>query len=97
LIFAALGRKEDAIREGRRATELLPESKDALDGPQLTLALAQIYAWTGEKDQALSLIEHSLTTPNGVTVPLLKLDPLWDAVRSDSRFQALIDKYGSKT
>jgi TolB-like protein len=97
LIFAALGRKEDAIREGKSATELLPESKDAFDGPALAIILAQIYAWTEEKDQAFSLIEHSLTTPAGITVPLLKLDPAWDPLRSDPRFQALIDKYGAKT
>ncbi|MEY2480440.1 MAG: hypothetical protein QOI04_1367 [Verrucomicrobiota bacterium] len=96
-IFAALGRKEDAIREGKRATELLPESKDAFDGPNITVALAQIYTWTSETEQALQLVEHSLTTPNGISAPLLKLDPVWDPLRKDPRFQALIDKYGAKT
>jgi TolB-like protein/Tfp pilus assembly protein PilF len=95
-IFAALGRKEDAILEGKRATELLPESKDAFDGPGMTIQLAQIYAWTGEFDQALQLIEHSLTTPAGITAALLKLDPVWDPLRKDPRFQALIDKYSAK-
>ena len=97
LIFAALHRKEDAIREGKRATELLPESKDAFDGPAITISLAQIYAWTGEADQALPLVERSLTTPAGITVPLLKIDPVWDPLRKDPRFQALIDKYSAKT
>jgi serine/threonine-protein kinase len=97
LIYAALGRKEDAIREGKRAVELLPESKDAFDGPDMTLRLAQIYAWTGESDQALALIEHSLNVPAGVTVPLLKLDAVWDPLRADPRFQALLDKYSAKT
>lgn len=96
MIFAALGRKEDAIREGKRATELLPESKDAFDGPAMTIALAQIYAWTGEIDQALQLVEHSLSTPAGITAPLLKIDPVWDPLRKDPRFQALIDKYSAK-
>jgi TolB-like protein/Tfp pilus assembly protein PilF len=95
-IFAALHRKEDAIREAKRATELLPESKDAFDGPAMTVTLAQVYAWTGEIDQALQLVEHSLSTPAGVTAPLLKLDPVWDPLRKDPRFQALIDKYGAK-
>ena len=95
-IFAALGRKEDAILEGKRATELLPESKDAFDGPGMTIQLAQIYAWTGEFDQALQLIEHSLTTSAGITAALLKLDPVWDPLRKDPRFQALIDKYSAK-
>jgi len=95
-IFAGLGQKEAAIAEGRRAVELLPESQDAFDGPNATLLLAQIYAWTGEKDQALQLLDHSLNTPNGITIPILKLDPAWDPIRNDPRFQALIDKYGAK-
>jgi serine/threonine-protein kinase len=96
-LYVALGQKEDAIREGRKAMELLPESKDAYDGPAVTLGLAQIYAWTGETDQALALLEHSLNTPAGISVPMLKLDPIWDPLRKDPRFQALIDKYGAKS
>jgi TolB-like protein/Flp pilus assembly protein TadD len=96
-ILAGLGRKEEAIREGKRAVELLPESQDAFDGPEATAALAQIYAWTGERDQAFSLLDHLLITPNGLTVPILKLDPVWDSLRTDPRFQALVDKYGRAT
>jgi len=92
-VLAVLGRKQEAVREGKRAVELRPESKDAFDGPMYTIALAQIYAWTGDKDQALQLIEKSLTTPNGLTVPMLRLDPMWDPVRDDPRFQALISRY----
>jgi TolB-like protein/Tfp pilus assembly protein PilF len=91
LILAGLDRKDEAIAEGKRAVELGPESQDALDGPNITLGLAKIYTWTGEIDQALQLLDHSLNTPNGVTVPALKLDPIWDPLRSDPRFQALID------
>ena len=97
LILAGLGRKEEAIKEGKRAVELLPESQDAFDGPEATAALAQIYAWTGERDQAFSLLDHLLVTPNGITVPILKLDPIWDPLRKDPRFQALIDKYAAKS
>jgi TolB-like protein/Tfp pilus assembly protein PilF len=96
LILAGMGEKELAIAEGKRAVELLPESQDALDGPKMTVALAQIYAWTGETDQALQLIDRSLSTPNGVTVPSLALDPMWDPLRDDPRFQALIDRYATK-
>jgi len=96
LILAGLGQKDAAIAEGKRAVELLPESQDAFDGPEVTAALAQIYAWTGELDQAFGLLNHLLTTPNGITVPVLKLDPAWDPLRKDPRFQALIDKYGAK-
>jgi TolB-like protein/Flp pilus assembly protein TadD len=96
LILAALGRKQEAIAEGKRAVELLPESEDAFDGPLCTAALAQIYAWTGEADEAFRLLDHLLSVPNGVPVPMLKLDPVWDPLRKDPRFQALIDKYAAK-
>jgi tetratricopeptide (TPR) repeat protein len=91
MVLAGLGEKATAIAEGKRAVALLPESQDALDGPKMTLALAQIYAWTGENDAAFELLERSLTTPAGVTVSSLKLDPIWDPLRGDTRFQALID------
>ncbi len=97
LILAGLGEKDAAIAQGKRAVELLPESQDAFDGPKTTVALAQIYAWTGETDQALQLLDRSLSTPNGVTVPFLRLDPIWDPLRSDPRFQAMVDRYGAKT
>jgi TolB-like protein/Flp pilus assembly protein TadD len=96
MILAGLGEKEEAIAEGKRAVELLPESQDALDGPKTTVALAQIYTWTGETDQALQLLERSLSTPSGITIPLLKLDPMWDPLRNDPRFQALIDRHEAK-
>ena len=97
LILAALGQKQEAITEGKRAVELLPESEDAFDGPRVTATLAQIYAWTGEFDEAFRLLDHLLVVPNGLTVPMLKLDPAWDALRKEPRFQGLIDKYSPKT
>jgi TolB-like protein/Flp pilus assembly protein TadD len=96
-ILAALGEKDSAIAEGKRAVGLQPESQDAFDGPQISARLAEIYTWVGEYDQAFRLLDHLLHTPNGITVPLLKLDPVWDPLRKDPRFQALIDKYGPKT
>ena len=97
VILAMLGQKEEAIAEGKRAVELLPESQDALDGPQGTAALAEICAWTGEFDEAFRLLDHLLAVPSNITVPMLKLDPAWDPLRQDPRFQALIDKYRPKT
>jgi tetratricopeptide (TPR) repeat protein len=94
-IFAGLGQKENAIKESKKATELLPESEDAVDGPKATAALAEIYAAVGEHDEAFRLIDHLLTVRNGLTVPLLKLDPVWDPLREDPRFQAMIDKYAA--
>jgi TolB-like protein/Flp pilus assembly protein TadD len=96
-ILAALGQKDAAIAEGKRAVELQPESQDAFDGPQVSVHLAEIYAWVGEHDEAFRLLDHLLHTPNGITVPLLKLDPVWDPLRQDPRFQALIEKYSPKT
>ena len=92
VILAALGRKEEAIAEGKRAVELLPESQDAFDGPQFTASLAQIYAWTGESDEAFRLLGHLLALPNGLTVQQLKLDPVWDPLRADPRFQKLCEE-----
>ena len=97
LILARLGQKEEAIAEGKRAVELLPESEDALDGPSGTVALAEIYAWTGESDEAFRLLDHLLMVPSNITIPMLKLDPAWDPLRRDPRFQALLEKYSPKS
>src|SRR5437588_3475816 len=75
LILAMLGQQEEAIPTGKRAVELLPESQDALDGPQGTANLAQIYAWTGEFDEAFRLLDHLFAVPSNLTVPMVKLDP----------------------
>src|SRR5438105_2713427 len=97
LILPSLGQKQEAIAEGKRAVELLPESQDALDGPRATADLAQIYAWTGEFDEAFRLLDHLFAVPSNLTVPMLKLDPAWDPLRQDPRYQALIDKYSPKS
>ena len=95
VVLAGLGLKEEAVNEGRKAVESVPESQDAFEGPQATAALAEIYASVGEPDEALRLLDHLLKVPNGLTVPTLKLDPVWDPLRKDPRFQALIDKYAA--
>jgi TolB-like protein/Flp pilus assembly protein TadD len=92
-VLAGLGLKEDAISEGKKAVELVPESEDAFDGPKATADLAEIYAWVGERDEALRLIDHLLQVPSFMSVQVLKLDPVWDPLRKDPRFQALIDRY----
>jgi serine/threonine-protein kinase len=90
LIDAGLGRKTDAIAEGKRGCELLPLSKDAWDGAALVSYLALIYSWVGEKGLALDQLEIAAKTPNGVTYGELKLDPSWDALRGDQRFEKLV-------
>jgi tetratricopeptide (TPR) repeat protein len=97
LCYAFMGRRDDAIREGRRAVELKPESKDAFDGAIMNCYLALIYARLGEKELAFPLIERLLKTPGAVdsvdysiTVNDLKFRWEWDTIRSDPRFAALI-------
>jgi serine/threonine-protein kinase len=89
-IYAGLGLKPEAIREGERAVELLPESKDALDGPAMTLVLAKICLTVGENDRALALLEHSLSSPGGTTPFALRTDPVWDSLGANPRFQQLL-------
>ncbi|MEO8044031.1 MAG: hypothetical protein ABI674_03920, partial [Spartobacteria bacterium] len=90
LIDAALGRKEEAIREGRRAIELLPVTKDALDGAELMKYLGVIYAWCGEKDLALQQIAATLRIPSTLNYGNLKLRPYWDNLRGDPRFEKIV-------
>jgi TolB-like protein/Flp pilus assembly protein TadD len=92
MIDAALGRKEDAIREGRRAVELLPVTKDVMTGPELVRNLALIYAWSGEKELALDQIAAVLQGPGPITYGQLRLHPWWDAVRDDPRFEKLVEE-----
>jgi TolB-like protein/class 3 adenylate cyclase/Tfp pilus assembly protein PilF len=98
-LYAFMGRREDAIREGRRAVELNPESKDAVDGPLMNCYLALIYARVGEKELAISLIERLLKTPGAVdsadysiTINDLKYRWEWDPLRGDPVFQKLCEE-----
>jgi TolB-like protein/Flp pilus assembly protein TadD len=93
-ILACLGEKEPAIAEAKRGMELLPENIDAFDGPQATQTLAEVYTIVGEHDKALALLEGLLSRPSHLTVALLKIHPVWDSLRPDPRFAALIKKHG---
>jgi serine/threonine-protein kinase len=90
MIDAGLGRKDKALREGRRACELLPIPKDALDGVSLAVNLAKIYAWIGEKDLSIEQIAAVERVPNDLSYGLLKLDPIWDPLRGDPRFEKIV-------
>jgi TolB-like protein/Tfp pilus assembly protein PilF len=96
-VLAYLGDKEGAVAEGKRAVELRPESIDAFDGPMITEQLAEVYAIVGEPDKAIDLLDGLLSRPSAVTVPLLKIGFMWDGIRDNPRFQALLQKYGAKT
>jgi tetratricopeptide (TPR) repeat protein len=95
--LAWLGEKDSAIAESKRASELLPESKDAFEGPAITESLAIVYTIVGEKAQAIEILSGLLARPSSVTVQTLKMNPVWDPLRDDPRFQSLLDKYAVKT
>ncbi|PZR76554.1 MAG: hypothetical protein DLM73_02080 [Chthoniobacterales bacterium] len=92
LTDAALGRKEDAIREGREAVAKEPISRDASTGADFETSLAQIYAWAGEKDLAIEQLAAVVKLPNGPTVGSLKLSADWDDVRGDPRFAQILEE-----
>ena len=96
-VLAYLGEKDAALNEARRAAQILPESKDAFGGPEITAGVAEVCSIVGENSRAIELLDGLLGRPSPLTVPLLKLSPAWDPLRSDPRFQALLDKYSAKT
>ena len=96
MIDAGLERKEDAIREGRHACDLLPMAKDAVDGVALAVNLAQIYAWTGEKDFAIEQLRAVQKVPNDCHYGELRLHPIWDSLRDYPPFEQLVASLAPK-
>ena len=90
LIDAALGRKEEALREIRRAIELLPVEKDALNGPLMIEYSAMVAAWLGDKDRACEQLATAVRYPSSLTYGHLKLLPFWDPLRGDPRFEKIV-------
>ncbi len=90
LIEAALGQKEEAIRQGKRAVELLPIEKDSINGPVLIEYLAMIAAWAGDKDLACEQLARASQLPGCVSYGQLKLLPFWDPLRGDPRFEKIV-------
>jgi serine/threonine-protein kinase len=91
LIDAALGRKEEALREGRRAVELLPVGK-ASGGNMMIKYLAMIAAWVGDKDLACEQLASAIRLPTDLSYGQLKLLPYWDPLRGDPRFEKLVEE-----
>jgi len=99
LIDAALGNKEAALQEGRRAVESLPVEKDSLTAQSLMAYFAMIAAWTGEKDLALRTLTTAAPTPGAALIAsygMLKLSPFWDPLRGDPLFEQIAGSFAPK-
>jgi hypothetical protein len=90
LSYAQLGRRADALREGHRAVEMLPVSRDAIDGAEMQEDMAYVETLVGDADAAIDRLAYLLTIPSDVSVPVLRVDRMWDALRSDPRFKRLL-------
>jgi TolB-like protein/predicted Ser/Thr protein kinase len=97
LIDAALGRKEEALREGWRAVELLPVEKEAINGPLMIAYFAVIAAWVGEKDLASEQLAVAVRYPSSLSYGYLKLLPFWDPLRGDPRFEKIVASLAPET
>jgi serine/threonine protein kinase/tetratricopeptide (TPR) repeat protein len=97
VVDALLGNKEDAIREGEHAVELTPVSRNAIEGATLVRYLAVIYAWAGEKDRAVQRLAETTDLPaSHISYGYLRLHPLWDPLRGDPRFEAIVASLAPK-
>ncbi|NIM51774.1 MAG: tetratricopeptide repeat protein [Gemmatimonadales bacterium] len=93
LAYAGLGMKQAAVREGQMAVDLLPMSKDAFFAPGPLIGLAQVYTLVGDYDAAIDLLDYLLSIPSSMSVPGLRLSPIYDPLRDHPRFQALLERY----
>ncbi|PYK38871.1 MAG: hypothetical protein DME60_10565 [Verrucomicrobia bacterium] len=96
-VLAFLGEKDAALSEAQRATELRPESKDAFNGPDITEGVAQVHVILGDNGRAIEILDGLLSRPSAVTVQGLKTNPIWDPLRNDPQFKALLNKHGGKS
>jgi hypothetical protein len=90
LIDAALGRKEEALREGRRSVKLLPVESDSIKGALIIEYSAMIAAWVGDKDLACEQLGIAIRYPSPLSYGQLKLLPFWDLLRGDPRFEQIV-------
>jgi len=96
IVYAKQGRRDEAVREGKLACELLPRSKDGFYYLPYVIDLAHIYTILGDNDAALERLEYLLSNPSYLSAPFLRMDSRWDPLRDDPRFQALLEKYDTK-
>jgi serine/threonine protein kinase/tetratricopeptide (TPR) repeat protein len=96
IIDAGLGRKEEALREGRRAIELEPPEKNSIHRASTLTGFALICAWVGERDLAIAQLEDVVKMPGGPSYGALRLDPLWDPLRDDPRFEKIVNSFAPR-
>jgi tetratricopeptide (TPR) repeat protein len=96
VIDAALGNKREANREAKRAAELLPLTKDSVDGARVIKYLALTYALNGKKDAALTELATAAKVPGYLSYGELRLDPIWDPLRGDPRFDKIVASLAPK-
>jgi serine/threonine-protein kinase len=97
IAYAGLGRREEAVREARLGCDLMPASKDALRAILRVRDLAVVYTMVGSNSEAIAALDDLLARSGWYTVHVLRKDPMWDPLRSDPRFQALLTKYEVKS
>jgi serine/threonine-protein kinase len=97
LIDAGLGRKEEALQQGRRAVEFLPMEKDANDGKRMVMGFARIGAWVGNKDLACQQLAIAVRPPSPLSYGDLKLMPWWDPLRGDQCFEKIVASLAPKS
>jgi len=93
IVYAGLGRYDDAVEHGKLAVELQPMSIDVWVGYFRLIQLAQIYTMVGEYDEAIDQLDYLLTIPGQLSAPLVRLDPIWAPLRKEPRFQSMLDKH----
>jgi hypothetical protein len=96
VVDALLGKKQEAITEAKRASELMPISMDAVDGPGMLINLAIVYAWTRELDLAFETLGLLTKTPSGIYYGNLKFELYWEPLRKDPRFDKLLAELAPK-
>jgi tetratricopeptide (TPR) repeat protein len=96
IVYAGLGLKEKAIKEGKRGVELMPINKEAYGGVYRAEDLALIYVMVGKYDEAMKQIKYLLSIPGFLSAKILELDPRWAPLRNQSEFKKMMESFSGK-